>query len=229
MPTSASPHRAYLCRASALAAALAAIPLLMVTVDRPVARLTVPHYESPESERLLALVDPLGNAPLVPGVGGVFLLAALVKRSRRLARAGVLILLIFGLCGGSVYALKSAVRRPRPWTQNLAWSETIRDSSWSRNGQAHSFPSGDVTCAAGLATALYLAAGRGRARYLLFLIPLASSLGRVLGARHYPSDCLAGLLLGMGLAALAWRAWPERAAGGSDHEEGTKTAKPCQP
>jgi membrane-associated phospholipid phosphatase len=196
-------------RAVAIALAVAAIPLLMVTLDPIAARYSAPHHGSPTVERHLAFVDPLGNAPLIPGVGGVLLIAAAVLRSKRLARVGVLVLLTFGLCGGAAYSLKSVVRRPRPWTQGLAWSETIRDWKWSRNGQAHSFPSGDVTCATGLAMSLYLALRRGRARYLLFLAPLASSAGRIVGARHYPSDCLAALLLGIAMAALAWRLWPE--------------------
>jgi membrane-associated phospholipid phosphatase len=195
-----------------VALALAAIPLLMVTLDPVVARHTVLHYGSPTVERLLAVTDPLGNAPWVPGVGGVLLIAALVLRSGRLARVGVLVLLVFGLCGGAAYSAKSVVRRPRPWTHGLVWSETVRDWQWSRNGQAHSFPSGDVTVAAGLAMTLYLGLRRGRGRYLVFLIPLVSASGRIIGARHYPSDCLAALLLGIGLAALAWRAWPEAKA-----------------
>ncbi|MBM3474638.1 MAG: phosphatase PAP2 family protein [Armatimonadetes bacterium] len=211
-------------RAAIVVVALAAIPVLMVTLDPIVARQTVPHYGSPAVERLLAVTDPLGNAPLVPGVGGVLLVLALILRSGRMARIGVLVLLVFGLCGGAAYSVKSVVRRPRPWTQGLAWSETIRDWKWSRNGQAHSFPSGDVTIASGLAMALYLALRRGRARYLVFLIPLVSASGRIIGARHHPSDCLAGLLLGIGLAALAWRAWPEGTASDLKHED-TKPAK----
>jgi membrane-associated phospholipid phosphatase len=195
-----------------VALALAAIPLLMVTLDPVVARHRAPHHGSAATERLLAFTDPLGNAPLVPGVGGVLLVAGAIRRSGRLARVGVLVLLVFGLCGGAAYSVKSVVRRPRPWTHGLVWSETIRDWKWSRNGRAHSFPSGDVTVAAGLAMTLYLGLRRGRGRYLVFLIPLASSVGRVIGARHYPSDCLAALLLGIGLAALAWRAWPEAKA-----------------
>jgi len=210
--------------AVAVATALAAIPLLMMTLDPVVAGHTVPHYGSAATERLLTFTDLLGNAPLVPGLGGILLMAALVLRSRRLARVGVLVLLVFGLCGGAAYSVKSVVRRPRPWTQGLVWSETIRDWKWSRNGQAHSFPSGDVTIASGLAMTLYLGLRHGRARTLVFLIPLASSVGRILGARHYPSDCLAGLLLGIGLAALVWRVWPEGTANDLKHED-TKPAK----
>lgn len=192
----------------AIGLAIAAIPALMLTLDPVAASHAVPRRGSATMEGYLAFVDPLGNAPLIPGVGGALLLAAAVLRSGRLARAGVLVLITFGLCGGAAYSLKSVVRRPRPWT-HLAWTDTIRDWKWAGNGRAHSFPSGDVTCAAGLATALYLTARRGRARYLLFLIPLASAAGRIAGARHYPSDCLAALLLGMAMAALAWRLWPE--------------------
>ena len=197
-------------RAVAIAVALAAIPLLMVTLDPVIAHHTVPHHGSPTIERYLAVTDPLGNAPLIPGLGGALLVAAALCRSKRLARVGVLVLLTFALCGGSVYAVKALVRRPRPWAaQEVAWSAALRDWRYSHDGRTVSFPSGDVTCAAGLAMIGYLAVGRGRTRYLFFLVPLASTAGRLIGARHYPSDCLAGLLLGMAMAALAWRLWPE--------------------
>jgi len=192
--------------------ALAAIPLLMVTVDPTVGRYMAARYESPSVQPFLDSVDPLGRAPLIGGIGVLLLGAAVLARSKQLARVGVLVLLTFALCGGAVYSLKVVVRRPRPWVaylHHVSWSTTQSDWNWARDGGAHSFPAGDATCAAGLATVLFLAVGRGRARYALFLIYLLSAAGRVVGARHYPSDCLAALVLGASLAALAWRLWPE--------------------
>lgn len=191
-------------RFAGLLLALIAIPVLMWAVDPIVGRYSVPHSASSRVEQYLRFSDPLGNAPLIPAVGGFLLAAAAVRRSRRLLLVGVLVLLTFGACGAAVYALKMIVRRPRPWATRLAWSQTIRDWKWALNGQAHSFPSGDATCAAGLAMGLYLGIGRGRARYALFIIPAASAIGRIMGARHYPSDCIAGCLLGMGVCSLLW-------------------------
>jgi membrane-associated phospholipid phosphatase len=72
--------------------------------------------------------------------------------------------------------------------------------------EIHSFPSGDVTVAAGLAAGLFLLAGRGRVRYLVFGLAALSAAGRMLGAKHYPSDCLFGALVGIAVAALLWKA-----------------------
>ena len=191
-------------------AALLAIPILMLTLDPVVARRTVPVMKTAAVERYLDFADPLGRWPLGVGVGALLLGLAAARRSMAWARAGVIVLAAVTL-SLAVYIPKCAVRRPRPWAaaEGLTWSQTVRDWKWGLNGQAQSFPSGDVTCAAALATACFLAARRGRVRYLLFLIPLASTAGRILGGKHYPSDCLAGFLLGLAVAALAWRLWPD--------------------
>ena len=62
-----------------------------------------------------------------------------------------------------------------------------------------------MTVAAALAMIGFLLIGRGWPRYLLFLIPVLSGMGRIAAARHYPSDCLAGIVLGVAVAAIIWR------------------------
>jgi membrane-associated phospholipid phosphatase len=207
-------------RLIALLLAMAAIPTLMLTLDPVVGSWANGVADAKSTQRYLAFSDPLGRAPLIPGVGVVLLIVAAAARSKRLARVGVLVLLTFGLCGGSMYTLKWTVRRPRPWaTYVVSWHDSIRDWKWAFDGRTQSFPSGDVTCAAGLAMALFLAVRRGRGRYAFFVVPALSAAGRILGAKHYPSDCLAGLLLGLAMASLAYRIWPERPSDGRKHED----------
>ena len=112
------------------------------------------------------------------------------------------------------YLLKMGVARPRPEFAYFAvgWGDAIGRPDLFGNGMYHSFPSGDVTLASALAVLLFLFAGRGKARWALFLIPVLSSVGRVLHAGHYPSDCLAAMMLGGGVAASVWRLWPPRPA-----------------
>jgi membrane-associated phospholipid phosphatase len=195
----------------------------MLTVDPVVGRYAVSVDDTAAVERLLKVSNSLGRLPLIAGVGVVLLLVGAALRSALWARRGLAVLLAFALCGGAVYIGKPLVRRPRPWAaaEGLAWRQTVREWQWSGDGRAHSFPSGDVTCAAGLAAVGFLAVGRGRARYLFLLIPLLSATGRILDARHYPSDCLAGLLIGFGVAALVWRVLRAR---NGDGGTGTATA-----
>jgi len=123
-------------------------------------------------------------------------------RGRRFA---ILLPFVFAVTGLGSRAAKVIVGRPRPIT--LHRPAVTFPSEWARhlNGQFQSFPSGDVTVAAGLATVLFILLERGGARYLLFAIPLFSAAGRIGNARHYPSDCLAGLALGILSAWAVWR------------------------
>ena len=86
-----------------------------------------------------------------------------------------------------------------------AWSGGWGPYTRCVENQLHSFPSGDVTVAAALTTVGFLLIGGGWVRYLLFALPILSAIGRVAGARHYPSDCLAGMLLGIATAVVLWR------------------------
>ena len=85
-----------------------------------------------------------------------------------------------------------------PWSGHYDMHAILWDNALK------SFPSGDVTIAAGLATVLCLAVGRGWARYLFYLLPTLSAFGRITGAKHYPSDCLFGFFLGTVVALLIW-------------------------
>lgn len=144
---------------------------------------------------------PLGG-PL-PYVAAILLLlwAARTYGWPRGRQFAVLLPIVFAATGLGSFAVKIAVGRPRPFTLHQA-APTF-EHAWQRrlDGRFQSFPSSDVMVAAGLATVLALLLERGRGRYALFLMPGLSAAGRILIARHYPSDCLAALVLG---AVLAW-------------------------
>src|SRR5256712_8755681 len=103
-----------------------------------------------------------------------------------------------GMVDGWILAelLKLIVRRPRPFTAIVDVPVTLIDHPAS-----FSFPSGDATFAVGAAIALGAVAPRWRVPALLFAI--AVLFERVAVGVHYPSDVLAGALLGTisGLAA----------------------------
>ncbi len=124
------------------------------------------------------------------------------------AKVGVALCAGMGLFGGSkaresaklamtadilsaaiAYGLKVAVNRPRPE------GETDRSNS--------SFPSGHATGAFALATVF--AHQYGRAAIPAYLTASAVGLSRIYLGRHYPSDVLAGSLIGFGSVQLVLR------------------------
>ena len=85
-------------------------------------------------------------------------------------------------------------------------------------GDFHSFPSGDVTISAAMVTILILVAFQGRWRWALAAIPLMVCFARMARCAHYPSDCLAGLLLGSLGAYGLCRWWTWRVERRREHE-----------
>ena len=78
---------------------------------------------------------------------------------------------------------------------------------WIEHGSRASFPSMHAAGAFALACGVSLGVGRHR-RWLLALVwvlAVAVALSRVVLGVHFPSDILAGMLVGMGSALLVWR------------------------
>jgi decaprenylphosphoryl-5-phosphoribose phosphatase len=93
---------------------------------------------------------------------------------------------------GVNYVVKVAVRRPRPVLEGLPPLGGAPSSL--------SFPSGHATSSFACATAMTRIAPEAA---ILFLLAGAISVGRPYLGMHYPSDVLAGALLGIGLGLLA--------------------------
>jgi undecaprenyl-diphosphatase len=152
-----------------------------------------------ETTRSLALRHGLGRdlvlgltqlgAPLVLEVAAVVIAVALRAR-RRLA--GYVLVTVFGAeLISSV--LKSTIGRLRPCIDLASCPNTS------------SYPSGHATGAAAFwgALAVLLLPRLGRPAWLLLGVPVVVALTRVLLGVHYPSDVIAGLLVG-GCWAAAW-------------------------
>jgi membrane-associated phospholipid phosphatase len=93
---------------------------------------------------------------------------------------------------GVNYVVKVAVRRPRPVLEGLPPLGGAPSSL--------SFPSGHATSSFACATAMTRIAPEAA---ILFVLAAAISIGRPYLGMHYPSDVLAGALLGIGLGLLA--------------------------
>jgi undecaprenyl-diphosphatase len=114
------------------------------------------------------------------------------------------------LIGVSVPPLKAIVRRCRPSTvvEASQQSLSLQEIAWHKKA---SFPSGDAAVAFAVATTLSSSLGRLWAP-AFFAAAGAVGLLRVTALAHYPSDVMAGALIGVlcGVYALRWMArWCE--------------------
>jgi undecaprenyl-diphosphatase len=161
---------------------------------------------------------PLGGPVDTVVVALALFVLGKVWRWPQARRAALLLPVAFIASGAVTHVIKMAVGRPRPFMVGAEWPQETR---WQHaiDGKFQSFPSGDVTVAAALATVCFLLAGRRRFAYLAVLVPAYSATARMVAARHYPSDCLAGCLIGGLTAWLLWRfqerRWPLEQADGN--------------
>ena len=142
---------------------------------------------------LISWYTQLGNAGLL---WIVLSLAMLCWRPTRKAGALALTAMVFGLLITNI-TIKPLVERARPW---LDWPIV----PLVVENDPHSFPSGH-TCsafAAGLSWARALP--RRWMRTLAVVLAVCMGLSRLYVGVHYPTDVLAGALIG---ALCAWAAW----------------------
>lgn len=152
-----------------------------------------------------ALFGPLSRLFAMIGQGGVALillglLLLAVSRTRRFG-AGLLLAVALGaLCTNLL--IKPLVARERPYADEARlihqwWLEA--GAMVERDG---SFPSGHTTAMTAAMGALFLL-GDKRKRWLLLLPALFMPFSRLYLVVHYPTDVLAGFLVGTGAAILA--------------------------
>lgn len=132
-------------------------------------------------------------------------LAAWLKRDSRLLEKGVNMSLAMVLNTAQTWALKRVVNRPRP-------SVTYPEIQAFESSVNHSFPSGHTSNAFVAATSLSL-----HCRKWYVVVPAYAWAGAVGYSRmhlgvHYPTDVVAGALLGAGSAMVTYHAnrWLKR-------------------
>lgn len=164
-------------------------------------------FHALQQSPLGVVLDPLAVLFAWLGKGGIALillgLVLLALRPTRRLGLGVLLALALGaICTNLL--LKPLVNRPRPYAD-----EGRVLYQWWLEAGAHlesdaSFPSGHSTAAAAAMTALFFLGNR-RKTWACLLFALAMGLSRLYLAVHYPTDVLAGLLIGFGAGYLAAR------------------------
>ncbi|MGN6253597.1 MAG: phosphatase PAP2 family protein [Solirubrobacterales bacterium] len=159
----------------------------MQDLDLKLLRWMRTHGHSPAVEDAAVALGKAGDNGLVWFLLGAAL--AIIDNGRW--ESWLICALLGPVAIGLNYAVKLAVRRPRPVLEGLPPLGGAPSSL--------SFPSAHATSSFAVATAMYRV---DPATSAAFLVALALSLGRPYLGMHYPSDVLVGALLGVVLGLL---------------------------
>lgn len=160
-------------------------------------------WSSPILDLAFTLLTMLGSAWSL-GLCTLFIFA--LNRSQA-KRALVLIFASWLLSGILVQALKHTIDRPRPLVQLGA--ENVRVLGDKRH--EHSFPSGHTQTGFSIACTLSLLYNRRRwLQTLLYALAIGIGLSRIYVGAHFPSDVLAGALIGILVSLLIFYFWRKK-------------------
>jgi membrane-associated phospholipid phosphatase len=133
------------------------------------------------------------------GVPVVMGAVALIEQDDNLLKNAVYVGVSMGVTGVAAYALKNTIRRPRPYT---TYPDIITAYSTETS---LSFPSGHTSLAFSTATALSLKYPKWYVIIPSYLWAGSVGYSRMNLGMHYPSDVLAGALLGAGSAFVTYK------------------------
>jgi membrane-associated phospholipid phosphatase len=148
------------------------------------------------SDKLLQFISN-SNMYVVIGIPAGMAAAGLLKKDDKLLNTALVTLAASALCAGITTTLKYSINRERPY---ITYPDITRNS----NGGNPSFPSGHASSAFATATSLSLAYPKW-----YIIVPSFTWAGTVAYSRmdlgvHYPSDVLAGAIVGTGSAWLTF-------------------------
>jgi undecaprenyl-diphosphatase len=159
----------------------------MENLDLKLLRLMRTCGHTPGMERAAKALGKAGNNGGVWVATGVAL--AIVDGANR--EAWVICAALAPIAIALNYVVKLIVKRPRPVLEGL--------SPLGGAPSSLSFPSAHATSSFAVATAMTRVEPLGA---LAFILALALALGRPYLGMHYPSDVLAGIVLGIGLGLI---------------------------
>ena len=133
------------------------------------------------------LYTPLGNAGLLFLTAAVLLLC--IPRTRKAGAAALIAIAIGFVCTNVV--LKHLISRPRPWLDVAGLTALVEEHD------PNSFPSGHTCAAFAFAGALWHTAPRKWIRWTAVAAAVLMGLSRLYVGVHYPSDVIAGALVGL--------------------------------
>lgn len=149
------------------------------------------HLRSPFGDAVVPLITSLGNA------GILWILIGLVLLTRRSWRKTGVVLLLALLIEAFFcnIVLKNLVAMPRPFTLR----ENVQLPILAPHD--YSFPSGHTGAAFASAAVLYFS--RARYWFVVFVLAVLIAFSRLYLYVHFPTDVLAGIVLGIASAWLA--------------------------
>jgi len=186
------------------------VPFALPAWDRALFTLLNGEWRAP----LFDVVLPVFSWSWLIWVAGGVAAFFLVRRGGRRALLPVLcVVLAVILADTATGQLKDAFCRTRPlnslpltWLQEDGhWQQRPADFTPPFEECGSSFPSGHATNTMALAVAVILLWGR-RARWIFFL-PLVTGWSRIYLGKHFPSDVMAGWVMGAAAATLVWALW----------------------
>ncbi|HCW08997.1 MAG TPA: hypothetical protein DGG95_16700 [Cytophagales bacterium] len=127
-----------------------------------------------------------------------FVTHSLIKKDSTHKGKAVLVCTSLILAGTLSTALKYAVHRPRPF-------ETYSFIDKETSGGSYSFPSGHTSAAFSLATSVSIAYPKWYVITPAYLWATAVGYSRMDLGVHYPSDVLAGAIIGSGSAFISYK------------------------
>lgn len=137
--------------------------------------------------------------PALAIVPGTMLITGLATKNKDLQRSAVKTCIGLGLNTLVTTGLKYGVNRPRPY-------ETYPDLVIRRTSTGpYSFPSGHTAYAFSLATSATLATKKWYVAVPCYVYAGTVGYSRMRLGAHYPSDVLAGALIGIGSSLLVWK------------------------
>ncbi len=137
-------------------------------------------------------------APISVALPVGLLTAGFIEGNRDMRLKAAYMLESIMISEGITYVLKYTVNRPRPF---VTFPYIIQKSA----GESPSFPSGHTSFAFGMATSLSIAYPKWYVIAPSALFASAVGYSRMYLGVHYPSDVLAGALVGSGSAFLTYR------------------------
>ncbi len=165
----------------------------------------IDSFAGPVCNGIFSTITHLGDTPgIIWFVLGIILL--IPKKTRKLG-----VLLFAGLAFSSLInnvILKDLIERPRPYNLDASvWEAAGYTYEWPgliKQSSSFSFPSGHTSTSIGAAFALLLGC---RKKYLAigipaFILSLAIGFSRIYVKVHYPTDVIAGAIVGL-VAAVA--------------------------
>lgn len=163
----------------------------ILTLDHQILSFISAHLQTGWMTSFMRLITALGNG------GAIWLLIALVLVLRPKTRrwgAMILVAMAAGLVIGE-FGLKNLLQRPRPFVRYEDFTALIPPPG------SYSFPSGHTTSSFAAATVLF--AMKKPVGICALVLAALIAFSRLYLCVHFPTDVLAGLLLGVDLGIVA--------------------------